>query len=332
MKPFTVTPFKPYPIFTTGHTQSLAGNFLRSKKWISLRRKRLDTPDGDFVDIDFADVRGASWAQLGEGAPIVLVLHGLEGSSNSGYMYESYRQLAKMGLRPVGINHRSCSEQMNRTLRLYHAGFTDDILLVLAYLKETFPTVPIGLMGFSLGANMLLKLLGQSGEEALAAAGVAISPPFDMVKGSAIFNEGEGKFYSRVFLRRLQQKVRVKLTQFPDEPALHAALQAKTVWEFDDVATAPLFGFAGADDYYRRNGSGQFLGAIARPTLILRSLDDPFFANDVPLEVIERNPNVVAELTQYGGHCAFVGRGNNGRFQFWSEQQGARFLASQLYG
>jgi len=329
---FQLEPFTPARGLRNPHLQSILANGLRPKNGVNFRRQRLDTPDGDFVDLDFADVPGASWAELGDDAPIVLLLHGLEGSAQRGYAHETYKQLAQRGVRSVGLNFRSCSGEMNRTAYLYHAGATQDVALVVDWLNVQFPSVGKGMIGFSLGANVMLKYLGENGTglDSRVRTAVAVSPPFDMVAGSQVFSHGTGKLYARLFLRSLKEKTRAHASLIDNKIDIERVLKAQTVEEFDDALTAPLHGFDGVMDYYRQSRSGNFLPDIQVPTLLLRSLDDPFFADDVEWVINANNANLITGFTQHGGHVGFM-EGFTSR-QFWAERQAARFLALNLLG
>lgn len=321
MKPF----FQPHFLFHNPHAQSIGGHLLKRRHGIRLVRERIETPDGDFLDIDFADVPGREWAMLGADAPIALLLHGLEGSSGSGYMWELYRQMAARGIRPVGMNYRFCSGEVNRTTRLYHAGATDDVALVLAHLRRRFRGVPLVAVGVSLGANLLLKLLGEQGATTLLSRAAAISPPFELSEGLTVFDDGSGKIYAQNLLQSLKSKVRQKaaVTGFPDRIDVARVLQVKKVAEFDDLFTAKLHGFRDKEDYYRQNSCAQFLPTIKIPTLMIRAVDDPFFsATEIPYAIIEANPCLTLSLSDKGGHCGFIGQHG-----FWAESTAADFVS-----
>ncbi len=331
---FEPEPFRPQFPFRKPHVQTLVGNFLRSENNLTFRRERFDTPDGDFIDLDFADVNGYSWAQLGDEAPIVLALHGLEGNARRGYMCELYRQLAWRGIRPVGMNFRSCSGEINRRARFYNAGSTDDVAVVLAWLQARWPSAPKGIVGFSLGANQTLKFLGEQGaalpESVRGAA--AVSPPFQMDIGIDLLNRFPGTLYGRYFLRSLHGKAIAKKELLADKVDLDRVLATRTIQEFDEVATAVLHGYSGAVDYYQQCSSARFLAQIQRPTLLLRAVDDPMIAPaDIPHATIAANSCLNLVLTEHGGHVGFVeGNPFNG-VSFWAERQVAQFMA-QVFG
>jgi predicted alpha/beta-fold hydrolase len=329
MKPFQLTPFTPTNWLSGGHSQTIFGRLTRRKEGIIFHRRRLDTPDGDFIDIDFPEVAGYL---LPDDAPLVLLLHGLEGNARRGYACETYRRLAQLGVRSVGINYRSCSGEMNRKARFYHSGATDDVAFVLETLATWFPQNRRGLVGFSLGANLTLKFLGERGAEAKewVDTAVAVSPPFDMNSSADLLESGLAQFYTRYFLRSLHQKVLAKADLLESKVDLEKVLAARTLRDFDNYGTAPLGGFRDADDYYEKCSTAQFLPHIQVPTLLLRALDDPLFApDDVPYDTITANPYLTAGITQQGGHLGFV-EGQPGSFNCWAEQEAACFLAAHL--
>lgn len=325
-----IEPFQPAWGAKNPHAQTILANTARFITGVHFLRERLNTADGDFVDLDYAYVRHYRWlwTALGEEAPIVLAVHGLEGSARRGYMCELYKQLAARGVRAVGLNFRSCSGEMNRTRCMYHSGATYDVELAINWLANKFPGVPLGLAGFSLGANVTLKYMGESGERVKTA--VSISPPFDLAAGSRMLEQGFSRVYTRRLLSSLKQKAREKAPQLRQYIDVEAALQAHTFRQFDD-AWAPLHGFRDAADYYNQCSSRNFLAGIRKPTLILRALDDPFFTpDDVPTCLIAENPHIQAELTGHGGHVAFVEGTVPGTYRYWAERQSARFLAHML--
>ena len=291
-------------------------------------------PDGDFLDLDW--VARARGAIPSDAAPLVLVLHGLEGCAESGYVLEMHRALAREGLAAVGMNFRACSGEPNRLPRMYHSGETGDLACVLRTLRDRFPERPLGVVGFSLGGNVLLKFLGERGgssrRDGTPHAAVAISVPFALSAGAEWIERGFSRVYRRYLVRRLHRKVRRKVEILRPHVDVDRVLRARTFREFDDAATAPLHGFAGAEDYYRRSSSTPFVGAIAVPTLVLHALDDPFVPSEVvPREALERNPAIEVRISERGGHVGFV-TGPPWRPRFWAEREAARYLARRLRG
>jgi hypothetical protein len=223
-----------------------------------LENERIETPDGDFLDI--------TWMPETDPArPLVLVLHGLEGHTRKGYMVQTYRALADRGMRAVGLNFRGCSGEMNRKPRFYHSGETEDIGFVFDLLRERFPTRPLMAIGFSLGGNILLKYLGERGAKNTAtfSAAVAISVPYDLSAGAkALERRGMARVYAGYFLRSLLAKVRSKKEILAKILDLDTVLASTTIRDFDEAATSKLHGFAGAEDYYRKSSSNRFIQAV----------------------------------------------------------------------
>ena len=299
---------------------------LRSPHGPPLHRERVSTPDGDFLDLD--------WAPEPEpGAPIVLILHGLEGSAHRRYVRNAARELLARGVWPVGLNFRGCSGEPNRALRFYHSGESTDPTFILELLRSRYPGRPIGAMGFSLGGNVLLKLLGErsDGGAGIMDAAVAMSVPYDLAAGCALMEESAmGRLYATYFLRSLRRKVRGKAEALSSVVDLHAALGARTIREFDGAVTAPLAGFADAEDYYRQCSSHRFIGEIRTRTLLIHAEDDPFLPSDrVPVDAAAGNDVLTLSLHPRGGHVGFLA-GSVRRPVFWADEVAARFLADEL--
>ena len=325
-----MSPFVPHPLLRGPHAQTLGAKFLRSETGIHFRRETWDTPDGDILEVDFADVPGRTWAQLGDRAPVGVLLHGLEGCARTGYAHATYRAFAARGIRPVGMNYRSCGGAMPRAQRMYHAGETSDPRYVIERLADRFD-VPLVAIGFSLGANILLKLQGEWGAESPLAAAAVVSPPFDLAAGVARIERGFSKVYSRYLTRRLKGKLRLRLEEFAElDLDAAAGLAGSTLRDFDEHVTAPMHGFEDAADYYARCSSGSFVGAIRTPTLVIRSLDDPFLAEDVPRAALAANPATELLLSAHGGHVAFLARGRRGGVRSWAEDTAGAWLAERV--
>lgn len=324
---FYLEDFQPAKGLRNSHLQTAAGRYGRLKSGIIFHRWRLDTPDGDFVDLDFPEVVGHI---LPETAPIVLLLHGLEGSARASYAYDAYRQLAQRGIRAVGLNYRSCSGRVNRTAYTYHAGFTDDVHWALQRLRTCFPDAPMGAIGFSLGANILLKYVGERGRAIDLQTAVAISPPFFIDRSIHGQHLALSQLYGRYFMRALQRKISKRAHLLADKVDMAQVAKAQTFRELDQLITIPLYGFRDLADYWQQCSSGHYLADIAIPTLIIRSLDDPVFdPNDVPYDRLAANKQITAVITAHGGHVGFAA-GEMGQLEWWAERQGAQFLAAHL--
>lgn len=315
--------FRPAAGLTSPHAQTIFASYLRPRQTPPLVRQRLLTPDGDFVDVDRLMADPAS--------PHLLVLHGLEGSSKAGYVAAIVRGAAARGWGAVALNFRSCSGEPNRAARLYHSGETGDPLHVLAQLREEI-TGPWGGVGFSLGGNVLLRLLAETGAASPLQAAAAVSVPFDLHRcAQAIDTPGLGwmAIYRGVFLRSLKRKALEMARTHPglfDEARVRTARRLE---EYDDVVTAPLHGWANAADYYAACSSGPALGQIARPTLLITAEDDPLApASNLPAGV-DTNPALTVVRTAHGGHVGFVA-GSIARPVFWAEERAVEFLAQHL--
>ncbi len=314
-------PFEPAWWLPGPHLQTLWAARVRRPVRPHTRRERLELPDGDFVDLD--------WSGDGQGA-IVVILHGLEGSLESRYAAGLLKALAQRGWRGVLMYFRGCSGVCNRLPRGYHSGDTGDMAYLFQTLRRREPATPLAAVGYSLGGNALLKYLGETGTAALPDAAIAVSVPFLLEQSARRLERGFSRIYQRHLIDSLKHKIRLKFETMPcplDLPPLH---RLKTFHAFDDAVTAPLHGFSGADDYYSRASSRQYLGGIRKPTLILHALDDPFmYPRSVPSE--EELPEVVSlELSRHGGHVGFVSGTIPWRPRYWLEERIPAWLEDKL--
>ena len=289
-------------------------------------RERFDTPDGDFVDVD--------WRAGGADAPLLLVLHGLEGTARSHYIGGLFDLAAARGWRAGVLYFRSCSGELNRLPRFYHSGDTGDLDHVLRSLADREPGVRVVIVGISIGGNVLLKWLGEHGDGApkLVEGAAAISVPFDLVACARVMDRGLQKWlYTASFMRSFRQKTSAKARAYPGFVDVRAALRARTFAAYDRVVTAPLHGFADEIDYWRQASSAPYLTAIRRPTLLLNALDDPFVPAASLPDPRRLPPRVRAEFVRHGGHVGFV-EGRPWRAGSWAERRAVEFLAATLDG
>jgi hypothetical protein len=284
------------------------------------------TRDGDFVDLDWLDARASP------GAPLLLVLHGLEGSCRSHYVQGLLGLAQTGGWRAVVLNFRSCSGEPNRLPRFYHSGDTDDLDEVVRVLAAREPGLAIVAVGVSLGGNVLLKWLGEQADVAPAAvrAAVGISVPFDLEQCARALDLGFQKWvYTASFMRTFKQKVRAKVPVHGAFVDLTAVRRARTFAAYDRVVTAPLHGFADELDYWHRASCGPYLGNVRRPTLLISAVDDPFVPARALPDPAVLPPHVALEVTRHGGHVGFI-EGPPWRVTSWAERRAVEFLRGVL--
>jgi len=301
------------------HLQTIWPAFLRTKGSVSLVRERLELPDGDFIDIDW----------VGDAGPIVVILHGLQGSSRSPHVRGLLGALARCGWRGAVMHFRGCGGEPNRLPRTYHSGETGDVGYFLRRLREREPSTPVAAVGFSLGGNVLLKWLAERGGGAELAAAVAVSVPFLLAGASGRLDRGVSRMYRRHFIVDLHRSIMEKFRGRPGPLDLDMVRRARTFRSFDDRITAPLHGFRDAAHYYHEASCRQYLRGVARPTLILHALDDPFMTRDVIPRRDELSPSIRLELSTSGGHVGFVEGSTPWTARYWLEERIPRFLAEQ---
>jgi len=300
---------------------TIFGPLFRPGPRVSVSRERWELSDGDFVDVD--RMPGP------RDAPLLLALHGLEGSSSAHYVRGLLAQARKRGWRALALNFRGCSGDMNRLVRSYHSGETGDLSEVV--LRAQDEADRIVLAGCSLGGNVLVKWLGELGDSAprQIKAAVALSVPFDLALCARTL-DGPGFWtwlYRTRFLRSLKRKSLQKLRKFPGAADEERVRRARTLFEFDDALTARLHGFAGAEDYYAQSSSANYVERVRVPLLLVSAEDDPFIpARCVPRT---RTRSVELELSPRGGHLGFV-EGPIWKPRFYAERRAIAFLEEHV--
>jgi len=301
--------------------QTIYASLFRRAPRLSLRRERIELRDGDFVDLDWTP---------GQRGPVVLVLHGLEGSSDSPYARGMLNVALASGWRGAVMHFRGCSGEPNRLDRSYHSGDTGDLADVVAILRAREDVSTIAVVGYSLGGNVLLKWLGERGREAPLAAAVAVSAPYTLSLAADRLAGGLSRVYQSRLIREMCAKLRRKFADRAAPVDLDAAYGSRDFWEFDDRVTAPLHGFEDVHDYYARSSSRQYLGGIGIPTLILHARDDPFMTPDVVPSRGELSPSTELEVSDHGGHVGFVHGALPWRPRYWLEERIPAFLRHHL--
>jgi predicted alpha/beta-fold hydrolase len=310
-----------------GNAQTLWGKFFRKRPALPVQAERWDTPDGDFLDV--------YRLKAAQGQPRLFFLHGLEGSIRSHYVGGLFGEALRRGWGADLLIFRGCGDEANRAPRFYHSGETGDLAFALARVQAEHPDSPILLAGVSLGGNVLLKFLGERGDNLppQLKGAATISVPYDLERGARRLMHGFSRVYDRHFLRTLRQKAHAKLARYPGLFDAAALDRAQNIYDFDDVVTAPVHGFADAHDYYTRSSSIGWIETIARPTLLLSAFDDPFLPPEVLGDVRARareNPRLTLEFTERGGHVGFVGGAAPWRATYYAEWRVCEFLASTL--
>ena len=319
----------PWP-FTNAHVNTVYPTLLRPAPTIHpASTERIDTPDGDFLDLDWCR------ADTGTDSPtrgVAVISHGLEGNARKKYPLGMARALTRQGWDAVCWNFRGCSGEPNRTLRFYHSGETGDLAHVLRHaLAKGYGRA--ALVGFSIGGNQILRYLGAQADAVPAevAAAVAVAPPVDLTTSVHVLERLRNKPYIEYFLISLRRKIREKAQRFPDRLDPSGLKGAHTFHAFDERYTAPIFGFAGARDYYAKASSLPVLGNIRVPTLVLSAKDDPFLSPECfPVAQARANPQLYLETPAFGGHVGFVRTGNGN--VYWSEERAAALIKDHAGG
>lgn len=311
--------YRPPVGFGNPHVQTVYPTLFRRVEGVSYQRERIDTVDGDFLDLDFSPIGTRRLA---------IVLHGLEGDSSRSYMKGMVKAVNRGGWDALAVNFRGCSGEPNRKLRLYHSGDTADLARVVDHVLSTGRYDELALIGFSLGGNVILKYLGEQGKQTPPAIrrAATFSVPCDLSACSVEIGRLRNRLYLKRFLVMLRVKIKAKMALRPGEIDDRDWEKMKSLKDFDNRYTAPLHGFTDAEDYYVRASSKPFLESISVPTLIVNAADDPFLSETCfPRREAESNGNLFLEIPKHGGHVGFVSFNVLG--EFWSEARAASFLS-----
>lgn len=319
--PNLTSEYRPPFVFRNGHISTIYAAVFRKIPNPGQKRERLELKDGDFLDLD--------WTFANKPADKVLILlHGLEGNAQRPYMLGSSRAFSEVGYDVCAINMRGCSGEPNRLYRSYHSGATEDLVEVLDHLCTTYSYPKMFLKGFSLGANLILKFLGDNlGTQYPIKGAVAISAPCDLHDCLLQLSSPNNRLYANRFLVSLRQKLQLKQTQFPELLSDTLIQKVKTLKDFDDLYTSKAHGFTDALDYYKNCSSLPVLGNISIPTLLLNAQDDSFLGEKCyPEDAAKLNPNLYFEIPSFGGHVGFYSGGK----LHYNELRALAFLSNYI--
>jgi uncharacterized protein len=317
------TDYAPPLALRWGHANTMYPTLFRKVRGLRHRRERIETDDGDFIDVDWS-MAGSSPAHRA-----AIVLHGLEGDAKRSYMLGMTRALNRRGWDVCAMNMRGCSGEQNRQIYSYHSGKTDDLDAVVRHIVDRHAYPALALVGFSLGGNQVLKYLGESGADLdpRIRAGFAASVLVDLGSGSRKLERASNALYMAYFMHMLRQKIRDKKARFPDQVDDVGLRWIRTFAEFDGRYTAPWHGFESAEDYWERASCKHWLRDIRVPTYLLNSADDPFMTPEsYPLAAADDNPEFHLEIPRWGGHVGFVDFSRDG--EYYAEYRAGSFLDS----
>lgn len=303
--PILESTFKPPLLFRNGFIATVYSGLYRKVKGFIQERERIETDDGDFLDLDW------SYAEKKSDAVIIL-LHGLEGHAQRPYITGTAKLCNQNGIDAVSVNFRGCSGEGNRYYYSYHSGRTDDLEQVIRHCIQQKGYSKIYIKGISLGGNITLKYLGEDRvipKEIKSA--IAISVPVDLNASARELHTIKNKPFAIRFRQYLVDKLKVKIEQFPDHISAEDIKAIKTLRDFDEVYTSKAHGFLDAHDYYTKSSSLQFLSNINVPTLLINALNDTFLAHECyPVKEAKANDNLFLEMPIYGGHVGFIQKGD----------------------
>ncbi len=323
LKPAWLSGFVPRRGLTNGHLQTIVGNFLPRPEF-HLRSEPevvvVDEADGSRV-LCHCDWQAEPAAHL-----TIVLVHGLEGSSDSRYMRGIAARALAAGCNVVRMNMRNCGGTEELTPTLYNSALSGDVGAVVGHFVERYKLQRVALIGYSMGGNLVMKLAGEWGRRAPLCAVAAVCPAVDLAAGSDALHEPVNRVYERHFLRGLMRRFHRKAALFPAIYGDNGVGPVRSLREFDDKIVARYCGFRDADDYYYRAAAARVVEGIQVPTLVLRSLDDPFirFTPETRENLLE-NPNVTMVETEHGGHCAYLSRGA-GQEIHWAEAVSVCFV------
>jgi uncharacterized protein len=309
------TPFYQF----NGHLQTLIPGIFRKIKGVNFTRERINTDDGDFLDLD--------WVKTGA-KQLAILTHGLEGSSNRQYIRGAVKFFNQNGYDALAWNCRSCSGEMNKAFRMYHHGEITDIAAIVNHAIGLKKYDRIVLLGFSMGANMTMKYLGVHGENVPkeVTGACVFSAPCDLEEAANVLDRWDNWIYRKKFLRALSAKIRAKDAIFPNKLDVSKLKDVKRWRDFDEWFAAPICGYRDAEDFYKNASAKYFIDGIRVPTLLVNALNDPILTPKcMPIEIAKNHPFFHLEMPKFGGHCGFMTP--NEEFS-WAEKRALEFLST----
>lgn len=336
------SPFKPYRWLTNRHLQTLWPSQFRQISSLPFQRHALTTPDHDVVYLDcvgkspFTNHSENRLTRNKTSTPLVLMLHGLTGSSESKYIIGLQHALAGLGWRSITLNFRGCIEHPNYKAHSYHSGHTEDLQTVYQRIREAEPNTPLAALGFSLGGNVLLKWLGEKEAPPSLFAAAAVSVPFQLDICADTLEHGFSKLYRAHLIGELKSAFALKkaylleqghLDEYQRIERLPDTSNMTSFWEFDHHITAALNNFDSVHHYYRVSSSRQYLKHIKVPTLIIQSTDDPFICPSAIPTNQDLSTYTTLELSKHGGHVGFIGGTHSKMSSYWLDQRLAEFFS-----
>jgi len=315
--PLIKSNYNPPWIFKNGHFSTIYSAKFRPSIYLPQERERITLPDNDFIDVDWSYSKSSK-------NRLAILLHGLEGNAQRPYIKSAGLQLVNADWDVAAVNYRGCSGENNLLYQSYHSGKTDDLETIINHILEKDVYQEIVLIGFSLGANLLLKYLGErENPPKQIKKGIAISVPSSLRGSLESLNKTQNWLYSVAFLISLRKKYKLKMSLFQEDMNSSDLDKIKTLKDFDDIYTSKAHGFKDAYDYYQKNSSNQFIPNIKIPILILNAKNDSFLNQDCyPYAIAENSKNIYLETPLYGGHVGF----HQTNKEYYSEKRTIQFL------
>lgn len=311
--------FKPAFGLTNPHFQTLYASLFRKDLHLDVEVERFYLEDGDFVESHWYHKPEKNSQQ-----PIIILFHGLNGSYKSPYIQGVMQESKQKGFSCVVMHFRGCSGVQNNLPRAYHSGDTADAKAWIAYVAKTYPQSKLFGVGYSLGGNMLLKLVAEDAKETHLSGAISVSAPLQLDNSAHRVQKGFSKFYQYILLKDLNQALKKKFQEHNMSHYISLKEEEisdlKTFWDFDGAYTAPMHGFKDAQDYYTQCSARQYLKSITIPTLIIHALDDPFMTPAVLPSEDQCSKSITLEVSKYGGHVGFVG-GTIIKPDYWLEKK-----------